>query len=412
MNLLLGRHLLGRHILAGKAGSAVVIIDYPSPPLVDNTFVIDLYDAQGQRVAQIGSDILSSPICSLEFELVSTGCGAFKLTLDRQFNQEISYNQRMDIRLFGDRQPWYSGYVQKRPQPGSTDMTLEYSGYGFFQQLDRIVVNKTYENIEIASIVHDLMASMIEPETDIVYNASKIYSTGYTAEKLAFDYVKAKEAIKTLAEFATNYVYGVDEYRELYFKPLRTEINEDSRFWVGYHVLNFRPEEDTDDIINFFYVKGGKMGDTGSNIYTDGNGNPVAFKDEQSINTYGMRQDVLSIPSALGGADIVRWAQNELAKRKEPKRSAKVDKFIPDIVKRKIKPEGMARITTEDGRHSYEYPIKSVKYKIDSGGIQFSMQLGEYTNRLDKYIVKLYRDMKNAELAQQLNNQQLKGGTV
>ncbi|MPM74516.1 hypothetical protein SDC9_121504 [bioreactor metagenome] len=323
--------------------------------------------------------------------------------MDKSADVNLSYNQRVDISLFGDQQPWYSGYIQVIPQSGSTEDTAVYKGYGFFNDLDKVLVNKTYETIEISAMVHDLMTTVIEPRSKIRYNTSKIYSTNYTAEKLRFEYQKAKDVVKTLSEFAIDYVYGVDAYRDLFFKPLNREINENSRFWVGYHVSKFVPEEDCGDIVNFFYAKAGELREDGTNIY------PTPFQDAESIAQYGIREDVLSIPSAVSDADVERWGYSELDKRKRPKKTCKIEGFNPDLIKRNIKPEGVARITVEDGSKYYDYPIKSVKYKVNSNGIQFSMQMGDYSPRLDQYIAKLYRDAKNAEFAQQLNNKQLSG---
>jgi hypothetical protein len=407
MNLISGRSLYGRWIAAGRGvRAAALIIDYP---LMPNQFSMRLYDSAGQKTKEISSDMQNSPLSSIEFEITANGCGELKITTDRNNRLPEGYNQRVDISLFGDGQPWYSGYIQRVPQVGSTEELAQYSGYGFFNQLDKVIVARTYENQDIAAIVDHITRTDIESKTDVLYNAGKIYSTGYTAEKLAFDYVKAKEAIKTLAEFATDYIYGVDEYRQLFFKPLTTGINENSRFWVGHHVHDFKPEEDVDDIINFFYVKGGKM-TGGENVYKSG-GVPVAFSDATSIATYGRREDILSVPSAIANADIERWAQSQLLISKDPKRTAKVSGFTPEIAYRKIKPEGLARITTAESL-TYDYPIKSVKYKIDPNGVQFSMQMGDYERRLDRYIAQLYRNAKNAEFAQALNNKQLSGGTI
>lgn len=409
MNLISGRSLSGRIITAGRGvKSAALIIDYP---LMPNQFSMRVYNSSGQKIREISSEIQNNPLTSIEFELTANGCGDLKIITDKDNRLPAGYNQRIDISLFGDNQPWYSGYIQQVPQIGNTDDLAQYSGYGFFNQLDKVLVARTYSQQDIAAIVDHIMRTDVEPKTSIVYNSGKIYNVGYTAEKLAFDYVKAKEAIKTLAEFATDYVYGVDEYRQLFFKPLAIGINENSRFWVGHHVHDFKPEEDTDDIINFFYVKGGSLDDGGENIYKDANGNPVAFYDTASIDTFGRQEDILSIPTAIGKTDIERWAHSQLLLSKDAKRTAKVGNFAQEVAYRKIKPEGLARITTADGL-TYDYPIKSVKYKIDSKGVQFSMQMGDYERRLDRYIAKLYRDAKNAEFAQSLNNKQLAGGTV
>lgn len=410
MNFLLGRGLLGRYILGGpvrKAAAAVIQL-----PELDSGFMISIYDAYGIRTAVLSSDVMNHRMAELEFENLATGCGAFTLKLAREHQYAFTYGSRIDIALYGGAAPWYSGMITEKPLPGTTEEMATYSGYGFFNQLDDVLINKVYQGIDISECVGDMMTTKIEPSTKIRYNASKIIPTGYLVAKLRFDYVKAKEAVKTLSEFAANYTYGVDERRELFFKPLTTEINENSRFWVGYHVKDFKPSEDVSTVCNFFYVRGGKMRDDGTNIYCNSSGAPVPFADAESQELYGRKEDVLDVPSAIEGADIERWAYSELAKRKIPKRTATAAGFTNDIAKRNIKPEGSAIFTVSTGE-VYQYPIKTVKYKLTGpDDITMTMQLGDYTPRLDRYIAQLYRNAKNAEFAQQLNNKQLKGVSV
>ena len=202
----------------------------------------------------------------------------------------------------------------------------------------------------------------------------------------------AKEALSQLAEFAANFIYGVDETRDVFFKQLITEINENSRFWVGHHIEKFIPEEDIETVVNYVYVQNGD-----SNVVYE-------TSDAASIAAYGLRGAVLTIPSAVENVDAVQWGNSQLASLKDPKRTAKVEGIKPDILRRKIKPEGMARITTYDGSSYYDYPIQKVKYKISSSGITMTMELGEYTKGLDQFILKLTRDVKNAELLQRMSS--------
>lgn len=375
-----------------------VVIDYPK---IDGHFVIDFYNRQGQRTARVVSDEKASPLINAEFKLDTNGCANFTFKLKRDHGIEVAYNQRIDIRLFGGNQPWYSGYIMTRPIAGTTEDVWEYSGYGFFQQLEYVIVNKKFTGTEISQVARDIITGDIEPNTAVRYNSSKIYSTGYTASSLTFDYATGKDCLKQLSEFAANYIYGVDEYREVYFKPLNTEINENSRFWVGYHIEKFIPEEDISTVINYVYVQGGTLDDGGSNIM-------YQTSDAASIATYGKRAAVLSIPSAYAETDAKRWGDNELNKAKDPKRTAKVEGIHNRIAARNIRPDGMARITTFDGKASYDYPIQKVAYKLSGEGIVMTMELGEYTKGIDQIILKMTRDAKDAELLQRGNNTQLK----
>lgn len=399
-NIMFGRNILFgvRRFAAPVRHAGAVVIDYPE---LDGNFVIDFYDSEGQKVGQIISDSKNSPLISAEFKLDNNGCANFSFVLMRDHAISIEYNQRIDIRLFGTRQPWYSGYIQTRPVEGTTEDVWKYSGYGYFQQLEYVIVNKSFTNTEISRVARNLIMQDIEPGTGAKYNQSKIYSTSYTASKLAFDHATAKDALKQLSEFAVNYIYGVDEYRDVYFKPLVTEINENSRFWVGHHIQKFIPEEDTSTIVNYVYIQGGTLNSSGSNLMYEAG-------DATSIAKYGKRAAVLSIPSAFANVDAQRWGDNELSVLKEPKRTAKVEGISEEVMKRNIRPEGMARITPFDGKSFYDYPIKNVVYKLSGEGITMTMELGEYTKAIDQIILKMTRDAKNSELLQRGNNAQLR----
>jgi hypothetical protein len=413
MNFALGVRPLGIRPLAGiiGRGGAVVVASFP---VIDKVFTAWLYDSSGQVTSQLSSEIFRNPVTSLEFEINENGCGAFKLVMPKKSPVSLASTQRVDISLFGSQVPWYSGYVLKVPKPGSTNSTTETSGYGYFQKLDKMIVSKTYENKEVSAAVTDLVQTVINiKEPAIGYRASKIMATDYILEKLVFDYGYAKDAFKTLAEFAGDYVYGVDELREVFFKPRNTTINESSRFWVGQHLHEFAPDENSGDVVNFFYVRCGNLDDaTATNIYLDENGLPVSFSDAASMAAYGRFEAVLDLPSAVTPADIDRWALNQLDQKKNPKPLAKAGKFVTDIIKRNIRPEGMTRITADTG-DVYQYPIKAVKYALTgAGGINMAMTLGDVPSRIDNYIARILRDARMAELLQQLNNKQLKGVDV
>lgn len=398
-NIMFGRNVrFGRYRFAAPMKRVgAVVIDYP---LIDGHYAIDFYNSEGQRTATIVSDAKNSPLSEAEFKLTTNGCAEVKFTLSKNYGIQIDYSQRIDIRLFGDSQPWYSGYILTRPIVGTTEAKWEYSGYGFFQQLEYALVTRDFKNTEISRIAREIITGDIEPGTGARYNASKIYNTGYTASSISFDYATAKDALKQLSEFAANYIYGVDEYRDVYFKPTVTEINENSRFWVGYHIQEFIPEEDVSTIVNYVYAQGGTLDSGGSNIM-------YQCSDTESIAKYGKRAAVLSIPSAYADEDAQRWGDNELNKTKAPQRTASVDGIHPEVMKRNIRPEGTARITTFDGKHSYDYPISEVSYKLSKEGITMTMELGEYTKGIDQIILKMTRDAKNAELLQRGNNSQL-----
>ena len=92
---------------------------------------------------------------------------------------------------------------------GTTDTTYTFKGYGYYNQLSSYLIFKTYENMDPGDIVRDI-AVEAEKHLDIVFNDIKIEKAGYTCTKIVFDGVTIKDALKTLSEFATDFVYGVE----------------------------------------------------------------------------------------------------------------------------------------------------------------------------------------------------------
>ncbi|SMC63132.1 XkdQ/YqbQ family protein [Sporomusa malonica] len=394
MNFIFGKKLFGRYIFTGRVGAASGGTTKFSPPLVKDSYAVKIYNSDGSRIAEYGSEIQNNPIISLEFEIADTGCGALEIEFG-SYQPIISYGTRIDIHLFNDVAPWYSGEIIEKPLLGSTQKTFKYSGHGYYNQVEYCLVNKTYENMDIADIVKDIVSRIIEPQKDVVYRSSKIISTEYIASKLKFTYVNCKDALEQLAEFAGDYVYGVDEYREFYFKPISDEINEQARFWVGKHISEFEPSETLDDVYNYIFVKSGSTDAEFSGPY----------QDAESQKNYGVRQTVLTIPSAVNQADTDRWGQSQLNKSKAATKKADIKGLSvlyydsAGVLKaRKITTDGKARIISEDGQNRYDFPITKVKYKISSKGIIPEIELGDHSkNRIDGWLLKLNRDIKNNE---------------
>lgn len=463
-NFRIGRYHLGRYGLAAPiSDEGTITITYP---LQDSGFLVIVYDPYGQKLAEFGDTIKNNPLQTIEFDHRSTGCGDLKLTFSRlPSTAQITYNTRVDVHLYGDINPWYSGYIISVPMHGTTEKTFVYKGYGFYNQLDDIILNTEYENTELSDIVKNIMQNKVEPNTDIVYAESKIYSTGYPAKKLKFSYQTAKEAFTALTEYAGNYVCGVDEYRQLYFKEVVTSINEDSRFWVGWHVHTFKPEQSISDLKNYLYIKASSTyvttlsaamtsssvnpsvvsaerisigdtlkvedeqlyvsGKTGTNLtVTRGYNSTTAA--EHAIGTLvnntslsSTTPRILAICSDETSIGIYKKKEDILsipsamseddAQRWGDNKLAKLKDPVTtasvdniNLRKTLIKAEGKARITSKDGLKVYELPIVKVSYKISSAGMIYSMQLGALpTENFDSFIAKLVRDARNRELLDQ-----------
>ena len=124
-----------------------------------------------------GSGIEDNALSSLSFSITSTGCGDCTLTFKKlPSNVELTYMQRIDIHLFGDRRPWYSGYILSRPVEGTTESTYTFKAHGYYNRLDSMYLFQTYENMDVSDIVRDI-ARQAERSQDLIYNETKIITS-------------------------------------------------------------------------------------------------------------------------------------------------------------------------------------------------------------------------------------------
>ena len=410
MNIRFGSGFFGRFIYAGNGGKSGKPSDgkgtvrkyYP------NQFTVIAYAENGTKTAFFGSGIENNTLSKLSFEISSTGCGSCELVFKvLPKNSEPTYMQRIDIFLLGDELPWYSGYIITRPIEGTTETEFKFVAHGYYNRLETLVLFETYQNMDPGDIVRDI-ARKAEHTHGLVYNPIKIANAGYTVTKLVFDGVTVKEALATLSDFAVDFVYGVDEYRSLYFQPREKRINEEARLTVGKHLSKYIPSWNTEKIYNWARIKGGNIDDDGEQWL-------CVVQDEESISKYGKRDKVLTLPSAYEVGDARRWGENQLAQFKGPVRSAKVSgvRLEYPLVDgtfnvRHLTTMGEAQIRTLDGK-TYEYPITKVKYTVSAKtGISADMTLGEPVFTLDTYLASIERNAKNIEQSQASAIKQLK----
>lgn len=412
-NLRFGLYPFGQYGWASLAGDGGGY--NPDPDVTSsyqpNVYTIIAYRSDGTKTAIFGAGSESNNIESLKFEMIETGCGSFEIVFrSLPDNSELDYRQRIDIHLFNDPRPWYSGYVITRPVKGTTDTTFKFTGHGYYNMLEKVYINAVYQNMEVSAIVSDIVRK-VETSVGLQFNGNKLINTAYTVSHIEFDHVSAKDALKQLSDFAVDYVYGVDEYRQMYFKPRINEINEQARFWVGQHLDEYQPTWDVEKVINRAYIKGGNVDDNGEQWL-------ATVEDTASQAVYGLQEAVLTLPSAYNATDAARWGVNQIERNKEPVKSAKVKGARLEYPKpdgsffvRKLSTDGQAAITTIDG-DLHVYPINKLKYTVSaSTGIKLdTFELGTQPFAIDRYFAELDRNAKNNELLQQASTKQLKTG--
>lgn len=341
------------------------------------------YSAAGTKVGEVGSDLGNVIISSLTFELQDFGCGAFSIEMSELPTFTIGYRTRVVIYPYFDSTPWFSGYVKTVPQPGQSIRPYVFEGFGFFEQLDWVLVTGSYAGIDVAAAVADIVQNTVAANTQILYNAAKIESTGYTisATGLDFDHVTAKEALQSLADIAQEFEFGVDNSMEFFFRARETA--ETHQRWAGLHFADVEISEDPSEIVNRIHVKGGTIQSGGSNIIG-------TVSDAASIAANGLHEAVETAPEILDYDDAMRWAAQILAEKKDPIQSAQLTGIILDDTKAMIEARGLMRVTGHDGT-SYSLDIARVEYTISPAGIRADVELGKLEEPMEKTILDIMR---------------------
>lgn len=262
-----------------------------------------------------------NPIESAEFEYIETGCGKFKVKSSRKpSDMSIVRGDRIDIHLMSSHRPWFSGRVIEMPCVDTDKGIYEYKGHGYFELLDRIIVEEVYSYQSLESIIKDLARTYLGNQ-DIEFFPDRLPASGMSIESVEFDRTTFKETAKLCSELAHNWLYGVNEERQFFFngrtsRPLARYDNKASQ-WVGYNLESFELTEKTDDIANVLHVKIGAVSVDKSN-FTD-----FTATDLDSIAFFGERGKVVSAPEIKSQTDAETWADYKLEETAWPEITGK-----------------------------------------------------------------------------------------
>ncbi len=256
------------------------------------TYQIRIYDRSGNKVGEFASSIKNVRITKFNFGyLRDGGCSDFSFTLGDVSPFTIDYHYRVELCFYDQANPWYSGYVTKRPERG-TAKEQTYSGYGYRKQLDGIRVNEVDTAQEVATIIGDTLDNYIVPNTDIVKDTNKIPVAIYAMiSTIYWDRIPASDLFERLRQLAGAYEWGVDEERDFYFRAISTQIFEN--FWIGKHLDSFKGTEDPEPIRNRLYVKCGRLTDGSDYVLQVPD---LATEPTASQTAYGLKEEVVTAP--------------------------------------------------------------------------------------------------------------------
>lgn len=290
------------------------LVDYGVEPSIQVYF----YNRQGRRLGQASTEQGVVRLIKATFTLTENGCGSAELDLTTDLGFTLDLGYYIDIHLFHSETPWYSGLISRVPRTGNLsdrENTLHVRCFGFYSMLEKCILKgdglrpTSFALTDVTSIVVSLATGFIGPKIGAVINPSKIEPVDYLATSLNFEMATARKALEDLSEIAQNYVFGVDASRSFFFRRRERGTSRESAF-PTHHVSEVNVERNLESLVNRVYVRSGDL-DSGSN--------PVIMREaKDSQRQYGLHEKLLSAPTILNSADILRWADYQLQQGQDP----------------------------------------------------------------------------------------------
>lgn len=299
----------------------IYIGDDPVPQTTNTAPLPDRYSIFLRNPGPNGGtfEIFNQSISALQWEFnVVGGDGVCTMTAVLPYEALPNLGPDADIQIYdtdenGVVQLFYRGYLESKEPILDINNQFNMSFTGYSGQLKRARVKKTYLNMELSAIVKDILDNYIVPNTGVTYDPVDIIITDFVPDVIQFDDL-ADVCLQTLADLAGNVQWGVDRFKNFFFKPLNENIVHILK--VGKEVKLVDPIYDFSTIINRLIIKGGTV---------DG----VTFEDEvdntESQRLYGLRTNIVSNSAIVTGSVSQQYGSQLLADQARIKMRASID---------------------------------------------------------------------------------------
>lgn len=333
-----------------------------------------IYDNRDNLIGQISSNAQHNTLGTGKFELLPTGCGALDFSLSDKPSYPLPIGTRVDVYLYNQTAPVYSGFLQTSPWDGVTQNERRLSGFGYSDRLTAVLLSGPFYNWQTSDIVSNLIQFQIGPSTGIELDPTQIVPDGYQTQALVFVFDDPTSIWPQLDLLAGGYFHGVDELRRFFFKPQDPVVREN--LWHGKHFEDCTDETDGTSLCNSYLLQL-------ANVRTDlapgdflfgTNYCPPALEDSASIAQYGRYQQVLNLPSTFSQIDGARMAGQLLEENSQPAHHAEVKTifFNGDL----ISGSGQMTIHGQNGA-VLTLPKARITYNWDGSRVWVDAELGQ-----------------------------------
>lgn len=248
---------------------------------------------------------------------------------------------------------WYKGVIERgrHIRAGNEEFTI-IEGTGCLIYLNRVIVQRSYAHMTVRDIVKDIIGSLVEPQSRVIYDETLITAGDYVVRNFN-PHTTALRAIKTLAELegVNSVAWGVGADRKFFFVPQDVSVQ---------HVL-FTEKDLVDPEVATYFEGANKLKIEGEDF-----GTHCLLQEEEdraTIDVRGMREEYVQMHMLGHPDDVTRWAQNILSKRKNVRFWRRVKQALVDKQVFSNPALGEFRVHDQDETTSPQvYPLGKVVY--------------------------------------------------
>ncbi len=312
------------------------------------------------------------------------GCASFSFDLPIRYCQELTLGMNYNIKIYW-RVPStktfnliYQGRIEDKINNVANDgEAITIQGMGYQSALSDIFLQKTYTSTEVSAIIADMVQNYISANTNIIYDAIKIASTGFTPASwpVATD---GLSGITALSDLVGTREWGVGVDRKFYFIQRSSTIG--FRYPFGSGTLTFSDDSSTKKLVNHIVVIGGTLG--GGGTYTKTFDYAVSQKKWGRRDISIQNSSIITDDVATQFANALYNAYSNVSHSASIQRldDAQIEAVIP-IPLVQLRPKIITYGTSKYGSNLYSglvsYQVNRIQYKLDSvGSMSYTMQIG------------------------------------
>lgn len=286
---------------------------YPVQKNLSSVF-IKVVSVSGVHEGTFRFDVQRPLVVDVSFTNDQSGCADFQIRLNELPPFPIRAKSNVEIYLFGDSVPWYTGYIEEKPEEGTTEKTLIIKGFGLRKRLSRVRDGATYSTAQdIGALVDAIVQAIVLPNTAIKYNADKINrNTGVlTTGPVELSKHTLDKVFDDLATTAGCF-WGVDGEGEFFFRLQDRELKR--VFFEGWDFSSMKVSLDK-NVVNSVIVRRMNPKGTGKSGFTIA----ALANDPGSIIENDLQEKVFNVSGYFQTPECQIIANNLLAELKDHK---------------------------------------------------------------------------------------------